>query len=300
VPLTVCQNRFLFNSLGGGFINMRLTAEEASEVVAIGQNGPVECIGRQGCTMRPDGHRFRCDRHNATLKPSIDRLSFLWPRIHDGLRFFGAGFGDVVGITSFTLGMRQNSRFTAQVAPATFAFLLGDAANSLHFWPGRGLNTGLKGALALVGTLKSKWRGGPLRPADFAAHEGHMQQLQFREKMRAWTTMVMPDDQGRPHGIEDRIRAGFEGPYDRQALIGELWTRLRTIKNRLADRMGPLAPDAWYLDRINAVDTATLKVLVESAPWITRDVGGDEVPVNRELLKYPEKGLVVVGDRVSA
>lgn len=56
--------------------------------------------------MVPQGSKFVCERHNAVFKPSVDRLSFLWPRIHDGLRFFGAGPEDVVGITSFTLGMR--------------------------------------------------------------------------------------------------------------------------------------------------------------------------------------------------
>ncbi|OLR94554.1 FAD-dependent monooxygenase family protein [Actinokineospora bangkokensis] len=293
VPLTVAQNRFLFNSLGGGFINMRLTAEEATEVQSIGRFGPVDCIGKQGCTVRPDGYRFVCDRHQATFKPSVDRLSFLWPRIQDGLRLFGAEWGDVVGITSFTLGMTQNSRFTAQLSAGSYAFLLGDAANSLHFWPGRGLNTGLKSALSLVGTLKSRWRGKPLRLADFAAHEGYMQQLQFREKMRAWTTMVMPDEQGRPHGIEDRIRAGFEGPHDRQALIGELFARVRAVKSRLVDRMGSLAADEWYLDRLHSLSDATLKSLLNSAPWITREVGGDEVPV--QPLDYPaERGARVL------
>ncbi|MFS8102487.1 hypothetical protein LFM09_35715 [Lentzea alba] len=280
VPLTVAQNRFLFNSLGGGFINMRLTAEEASEIVALGECGPVACIGKFGCSMRPSpGGRFVCDRHRAVFKPSVDKLSYLWPRILDGLRFFGVGVADVVGINSFTLGMQQMSKFTAQLAPSTFGFLLGDAANSLHFWPGRGLNTGLKSALSLAVNLQKRWRGKAFRAADFAQHEGIMQQLQYREKSRAWTTMLMPDSEGVPRGIEDRIREGLQGPYDRAALVSTLFSRVLEIKKRLGDRMGSLATDEWYYGRINALDVRTLKVMVESGAWITREIGGEEVEV---------------------
>ncbi|HEX6344070.1 hypothetical protein [Umezawaea sp.] len=300
VPLTVSQNRFLFNSLGGGFINMRLTAEEASEIVAIGENGPVECIERYSCTMRPLGDRFVCDRHRATFKPSIDPLSFLWPRIQDGIRFFGASPSDFLSLTSFTLGMRQQSRFTAQLAPNTWGFLLGDAANSLHFWPGRGLNTGVKSAQSLAATLRRRWQGRDFRSSDFSSHEGTMQQLQYREKSRAWTTMVMPDENGVPRGIEDRVRAGLEGPFDRQALVHELFTRVRDVKDRLAPRMGHLPNDQWYLDRINGLHVKTLKVMVETGQWITREIGGDEVSVNVEFPEPSRRDLPLTHLRASS
>ncbi|MFC7615165.1 hypothetical protein ACFQV2_18265 [Actinokineospora soli] len=288
VPLTVCQNRYLFNSLGGGFINMRLTAEEASEIVTIGEDGPVECMRRYRCMMLPRGGRFVCDRHRAVLKPSVDRLSFLWPRIMEGARLFGAG--DILGLTVFQLSMTQTARFTAQLAPSTFGFLLGDAANSLHFWPGRGLNTGVKSALSLAGALRSRWQGRPLRAADFSGHEGLMQQLQYREKSRAWTTMLMPDEDGAPRLIEDRLRAGLRGPHDRQALLAELLNRVRDIKSRLAGRMGALPADDWYLARLGALHVKTLKALVESGPWITREIGGDEVSVK---VDFPDTRVVL-------
>ncbi|MGZ3147110.1 hypothetical protein ACVDFE_34970 [Lentzea chajnantorensis] len=291
VPLTVAQNRFLFNSMGGGFINMRLTAEEASEIVALGANGPIACIGRFGCTMRPEGGRFVCDRHRSVFKPSVDKLSYLWPRILDGLRFFGAGVADVVGITSFTLGMQQMSKFTAQLSPSTYGFLLGDAANSLHFWPGRGLNTGLKSAQSLAVNLFQRWKGRGFRAADFAQHEGIMQQLQYREKSRAWTTMLMPDADGVPRGIEDRIRDGLTGPFDREPLVAELFQRVKDVKARMGDRMGSLASDEWYLGRIQALDVRTLKVMVESGAWITREIGGDEVVVPAAVPAEPVAGV---------
>ncbi|WP_049796826.1 hypothetical protein [Actinosynnema mirum] len=285
VPLTVAQNRYLFNSLGGGFINMRLTAEEASEIVAIGEHSPVDCIARYRCTMRPRGDRFVCDRHRAVFKPSIDRLSFLWPRILDGARYFGAQPQDILGITMFKLSMSQNARFTAQLGRTTFGFLIGDAGNSLHFWPGRGLNTGVKSALSLAGTLRSRWSGRRFRFADFSAHEGLMQQLQYREKSRAWVTMLMPDEDGVNRGIEDRLRAGLEGPADRQSLVNQLWARVKEVKSRLGGRMGPMPDDGWYLRRVESLPTRTLKALVESGQWITREIGGDEVAVD---VQFPE------------
>src|SRR5262249_2668995 len=129
VPLTVAQNRFLYNPLlGAGFINMRLTPQEAAEVIGITEAGPVECIQRHPCVMRPKLGGFACETHGALFKPSVDPYSFLWPRLQDGLRFFGVARQNLLGVTAFRLGMEHHPCFTTQVAPGTFACLLGDAA----------------------------------------------------------------------------------------------------------------------------------------------------------------------------
>ncbi|QRP45869.1 hypothetical protein [Amycolatopsis sp. FDAARGOS 1241] len=122
LPLAVCQNRFLFNSLGGGFINMRLTAEEASAIVAYGEHGPVECIGKFGCTMRPDCDKFVCDRHRSAFKPSVDKLSFRWPRIADGIKFFAVSLADVVASrrSSWACGRTRSSLLSSLPARSVF------------------------------------------------------------------------------------------------------------------------------------------------------------------------------------
>jgi 2-polyprenyl-6-methoxyphenol hydroxylase-like FAD-dependent oxidoreductase len=294
VPLTVSQNRFLFNPRHGrGFINMRLTLQEAAEVVGITQNGPTECIQRHPCVMQRSKSGFVCQTHQALFKPSADPLSFLWPRIQDGLRLFGVAPQNLLSITAFRLGMEQHSRFTSQLSPRTFGALLGDAACSIHFWPGRGLNTGLKSAASLARCLKSRWRGAPLRPSDLFRHEGLMHQLQFREKSRAWTIMAMPDTHGVPRVIADRIQAGLQGPFHRRQLQDALCERMQTVRSRLEGRMGSLPPLEWYQQRLIGLDDATLKVLVESGPWITSEVGGDEVSVDEVFPLEPkeEKGL---------
>ncbi|MDQ2588777.1 hypothetical protein CKY47_33500 [Saccharothrix yanglingensis] len=138
----------------------------------------------------------------------------------------------------------------------------------------------MKSALSLAGTLRSKWQGRRFRSSDFSAHEGLMQQLQYREKSRAWTTMLMPDQDGMPRLVEDRLRDGLEGPHDRAALVRVLFERVKDVKARMTGRMGPLPADEWYLERINGLHVKTLGQLVESGPWITREIGGDEISVD--------------------
>ncbi len=86
-----------------------------------------------------------------------------------------------------------------------------------------------------------------------------MRQLQYREKSRAWTTMLMPDADGTPRGMEDRI---LVGPFDRESLIATLFERVKGIKARMGDRMGLLASDEWYLGRIQALDVRSLNAPV--------------------------------------
>lgn len=280
VPLTVGQNRFLFNPRRGrGFINMRLTPQEAAEVVGVTSSGLVECIQRHPCVMQRTKYGYVCPTHQALFKPSVDSLSSLWRRIQDALRLYGVAPHNLLSVTVFHLGMEHNARFTAQLAPGTFGTLLGDSANSIHFWPGRGLNTGLKSAYSLANCLKSRWKGTRLRASDLFEHEGVMHKLQFREKSRAWTIMAMPDEQGNPRPIATRIEAGLKGPFNRRQLQTELCERIQAIARRLDGRMGKLPDADWFVQRLIGLEDSTLKVLVESGPWITWEVGGDEVSV---------------------
>ena len=116
-------------------------------------------IQRHPCVIQREHTGFLCPTHQALFRPSIDPLSSLWPRIQDGLRLFGVAPQKLLSITAFRLGMEHHSQFTAQLSPKSFGALLGDAACSIHFWPGRGLNTGLKLAVSLARCLASRWRG---------------------------------------------------------------------------------------------------------------------------------------------
>jgi 2-polyprenyl-6-methoxyphenol hydroxylase-like FAD-dependent oxidoreductase len=263
VLLTAMQNRYLLNThRGTGFLNLRLTRAEAEELRGLGraadESVPIEAV----------------------------RDSSLWPAIRAGLQLFAIAESDLVCVRAFRCALVHRPRFVAQLAHDTWGCLLGDAANALHFWPGRGLNTGLKSALSLARCL-ARQRGERLRAADFVEHEGVMHMLQAREVgNRAWQTMLMCDEDGTPRPIEERIRCGLEGACDRPALTGELMTRVRATRARLASRVGALPDDCTLSARLDRLDARTLKVLVETGAWISAEVAGPEVDV-ATLLPLP-------------
>lgn len=314
VLLTVSQNRFLLNSLRGeGFLNMRLTREEARNVIGIDPVRQVfeECIAARPCLMsRHEDNEFACPTHGTLFLPALLRSSPLWKRILEGLRLFDVPEEDLSAITSFRLDMVQRPRFTAQLTrptadhPGTYGFLLGDAANAIHFWPGRGLNSGLASAVSLARSLSRAWRGRPLRDADFIRHEAAMSMLQYRHKSRAWNAMVTTDERGTTKAIKDIIDASMDvtakpegGGAAQQrpsvpaaapasfstsadADLEVLLDRMRSIRERLAPRMPGLPDDNVLRAHLSTLAPATLRTLQESGAWDTLIVGGEEADID--------------------
>ena len=293
VLLTVAQNRFLLNSLRGeGFLNMRLTDEEAKEAVGMDPVKRVftECIQSSPCLMELRANReFYCAGHQALFLPAMVKGSALWPRIQEGLQLFGVRPENLTAVTGFRLDMVQRPRFTAQLYPktateqGTFGFLLGDAANAIHFWPGRGLNSGLASVISLSRCLSATWRGRPLRDADFVRHEAVMAMLQYRHKSRAWRQMVTTDPAGDVHAIKDEIARGIaEGgrrAFDKKADLNTLMKLLVQIRDRLAPRLDGLPDDATLRAHLERLPGPMLHTLLVSEAWDTGNVGGEEVDV---------------------
>jgi FHA domain-containing protein len=300
VLLTVTQNRFLLNSLRGeGFLNMRLTDREAKEAVGI---DPVrqlftDCIQAQPCLLelRTNGE-FYCAMHHALFLPALLKGSAFWTRVEEGLQLFGVRPENLTAVTGFRLDMVQRPRFTAQLfprtgaAPGTFGFLLGDAANAIHFWPGRGLNSGLASAISLARCLAAPRRGTALRDADFVRHEAVMAMLQYRHKSRAWRQMVTTDANGNTRAIKDLIAQGIDegdqGAYDREADFSTLMEQLTQTRDRLAARLVGLPDDSTLRAHLEGLPGPLLHTLVVSEPWDTANVGGEEVDVEW-LLESP-------------
>lgn len=293
VLLTVAQNRFLLNSLNGeGFLNMRLTREEARDVIGIDPVRHVfeECIAARPCVMsRHEDNEFVCPTHGTLFLPALLRGSPLWKRILEGLRLFGVAEDDLSAVTSFRLDMVQRPRFTAQLtrptatSPGTYGFLLGDAANAIHFWPGRGLNSGLASAVSLARSVSRVWRGRPLRDADFIRHEAAMSMLQYRHKSRAWNAMVTTDERGGTHAIKDVIARSTEGDGTTGADGSDLeilLDRMRAIRDRLAPRLPGLPGDEELRGHLSALAPSTLRTLQQSGAWDTLIVGGEEADID--------------------
>ncbi|MFE7552113.1 FHA domain-containing protein [Streptomyces gardneri] len=294
VLLTVAQNRFLLNALRGeGFLNMRLTDAEAAEVVGIDPVRHVfeECIASRPCVMGRDDHGdFQCSTHSTLFLPAMVRGSALWKRVLEGLALFSVAEKDLSAVTAFRLDMVQRPRFTTRLhsatatSPGTYGFLLGDAANAIHFWPGRGLNSGLGSAISLARSLNGAWRGRPFRDADFARHEAAMSMLQYRHKSRAWNTMITTDENGVSQPIKERIAQSIEESegkdLDKSADIDALMERLRSIRDRLASRLPGMPDDPTLRNHLESLDSSTLRTLWESGPWDTLTVGGEEVDID--------------------
>jgi hypothetical protein len=293
VLLTVVQNRFLLNSLRGeGFLNMRLTDQEAREAVGI---DPVrqlftECIQAQPCVLeRNAGGEFQCAMHQALFLPAVLKGSAFWTRVEEGLQLFGVPPQNLTAVTGFRLDMVQRPRFTAQLyprtaaTPGTFGFLLGDAANAIHFWPGRGLNSGLASAISLARCLAAPRRGTTLRDADFVRHEAVMAMLQYRHKGRAWRQMVTTDEAGDTRAIKDLIAQGMaegeQGAYDKEADLSALMQRLIQTRSRLEPRIDGLPDDATLRAHLDRLPGSLVHTLLVSEPWDSASVGGEEVDV---------------------
>lgn len=293
VLLTVAQNRFLLNSLRGeGFLNMRLTDDEAREVIGIDPVRQVfeECVASRPCLMARDDHgNFQCPTHQTLFLPALVKGSALWRRVVEGLALFGVAESDLSAVTAFRLDMVQRPRFTARLyapssnTPGTYGFLLGDAANAIHFWPGRGLNSGLASAISLAQTLQNAWRGKPFRDADFLRHEAAMSMLQYRHKSRAWQSMVTTDEDGVTRTVKGTIAQGIEDAAthaDRDADIDALMDRLRAIRDRLAPRLPGLPSDHILRSHLQKVSDETLRTLRESGAWNTSIAGGEEPDIH--------------------
>ncbi|MEV6329180.1 FHA domain-containing protein [Streptomyces sp. NPDC051909] len=294
VLLTVAQNCFLLNALRGeGFLNMRLTDAEAAEVVGIDPVRHVfeECIASRPCVMGRDDHGdFQCSTHSTLFLPAMVRGSALWKRVLEGLALFSVAEKDLSAVTAFRLDMVQRPRFTTRLhsatstSPGTYGFLLGDAANAIHFWPGRGLNSGLGSAISLARSLNGAWTGRPFRDADFARHEAAMSMLQYRHKSRAWNTMITTDENGVSRPIKEKIAQSIEEwegkDLDRNADIDALMERLRSIRDRLSSRLPGMPDDATLRNHLETLDSSTLRTLWESGAWDTLIVGGEEVDID--------------------
>lgn len=305
VILTIAQNRFLFNSLNGeGYLNIRLTDDEVKDVKGIRYNKNNKEYEIKGCTQsqpclmeRSEEGTYKCKTYGCIFLPKILKdENFLWERILKALKLFNIKEENLAAITLFKLNMFQTPRFTAQLypptenTPGTFGCLLGDTANAIHFWPGRGLNSGIDSAVSLARCLHSKWQNlekGEIRfrDADFLRHEGIMAMLQYRHKSRAWHSMVITEPDGTLRAIKDKIQDAIseskDKNYDRDADMNELISRLTKIKNRLQGRIIGTLPNEDDLSKLVAnIDDETLRILVASNQWNTNVMAGEEVNVD--------------------
>ncbi len=167
-----------------------------------------------------------------------------------------------------------------------YGFLLGDAANAIYFWAGRGLNQGLLSAVSLARCLYERCHDGrSLREADFSKHEAVMHMLQHRHKTRAWHSMVQRID-GQIKPIKELIAEDLQKPSaPRSQLLEQLLTRCLQTINRLQGRLPGLPSENAIKKRLQMINDETLATLLSSRPWDTYQSGGPEVDLD---MFYPK------------
>jgi len=311
MAITVSQNRFLLNPLGKamGFLNMWLTDEEADQIQGVsGAMEVLQCVQSKPCmffrSKKDKGNKkcrnFQCSTHRTYFVPSLPFInSTLWPRVVDGLKLYGIPEESVMGFTKFQLGpYTQRNNFLAELPPKynssqgkagikPYAFLIGDAAISVSFRAGRGMNTGFKSAISLARAITQATESGRWRPSDFTSHSSTMGALQEREvRIRSLGMMQEFDDEtGEYVSVKQRTAEGLN-PNLKPADIAKYKRRLkatilRAANNTFTDARLPSeigVPDVVKLARqVEGVSDETACALSSSGPWITAYVGGKEV-----------------------
>jgi len=268
ILLTVSQTRYLLNSHKGerGFLNLRL---EESEWEELAKEGRME--------KRP--------------YPIAARNSMLWNVILDGLRLFDIPESSVKAIMPIEIQLTYAAYFMTEVdnfkttvptgADRPRAFVIGDAAFRVHFWPGRGLNSAIKGAIALARAAfwaydKEHRDGRRLRPVnnwDFSRFEGFMAMLRAREE----------EGRSRPVteiSVEDAVQNGLRAKAEWPELREKFKETMTVLRGKLEDR--PDWPHAHVTDKaiedvFTRLTPLSINCLHHSGTWPLAEMAGEEV-----------------------
>ncbi|KAK3326726.1 hypothetical protein B0H66DRAFT_637957 [Apodospora peruviana] len=289
--LTLGQTRYLLNASdhdGRGYLNMQVTEEEWDKMVAA--DGQPVHFGRPGCLRRADGSIPDGFDESRVFKPSQERESATWKSIEDGLKLFGFKESEVINVVRIPIvvqavreGVRQlpleDSRFVKR--PHALVAVAGDAAMTVHFWPGRGLNSGIKAGIALGDEIMHALNGGRFVGLELGAmkeYNDFIMKLQGREHDKR--SIPILNQSGSPEMLGWLLSKAASVP-DTVALE---W--LVGAMTQIADRLERrddwhFSPEANIEPQIRIVlrqmHSLTLREMAVSFPWPTREMAGAEV-----------------------
>ncbi|KAH8173156.1 fha domain containing protein [Sarocladium implicatum] len=305
VFLTLGQTRYLLNASdydGRGYLNMQLTEEEWHKMVDI--SGRPVTFGNPGC-LRVNGAPPEGFEESQIFAPSEDRESPLWQTIEDGLKLFGFKESEVINVVRIPIvvqAVQEGVQYfppneSPQICrPHALAAVSGDAAMTVHFWPGRGLNSGIKSGMALGDEIVHALNNGKFEGLDITAmkeYNDFIMKLQDREHDKRSIPILnqsgTPETLGwlleKAHSIPDAVAVDW--------LVGAM--------TQIADRL-QRRPD-WPFEVVENVEpqirivlrqlrSLTLREMAVSFPWPTREMGGAEVlPIRSMKPEEKEKWL---------
>lgn len=288
--LTLGQTRYLLNASnfdGRGYLNMQLTEEEWHKMVSV--DGQPVTFGNPGC-LRINGKIPGGFKESQVFAPSEDRDSLLWKSIEDGLKLFGFKESEVINVVRIPIVVQAVREGVQHLPPQdclaihrphALVAVAGDAAMTVHFWPGRGLNSGIKSGIALgdeiVHALNSgRFVGLPL--VAMKEYNDFILKLQGREHDKR--SIPILNQSGSPETLGWLLSKAYTVP-DNVAIEWLIGAMLQ-IADRLQERPDwPFEPIANIEPQLRIVlrqmTSLTLKEMAVSFPWPTRQMGGAEV-----------------------
>lgn len=302
VFLTLGQTRYLLNASdfdGRGYLNMQLTEEEWDKMVSV--DGQYVHFGRPGCLRKADGSIPDGFDESQVFLPSENRDSPLWISILDGLKLFGFKESEVINIVRIPIVVQAVKEGVQMLPPSdtpklrrphALVAVAGDAAMTVHFWPGRGLNSGIKSGLALGDELVHALDNGKFIGMQLSAmkeYNDFILKLQNREHDKR--SIPILNQSGSPETLGWLLDKANSVPDN--VAIEWLVGAMVQIADRLQGRSD--WPFPW-IDNVEPqlrivlrqLDSVTLKEMAVSFPWPTREMAGAEVlPVR--TMKEPEK-----------
>ncbi|UJR12017.1 hypothetical protein I4U23_016195 [Adineta vaga] len=287
--LTVAQTRYLVNSSSSrrGYLNIRLIKSEYDELRERLQES---------------------QERNQTLDlldvNTCPNSSLIWNIVRQGLEFFKIHSRYVFRVAPIEINVRhaaivvrelrfelkQDVNIGKKQYKTVLACLAGDAALNVHFWPGRGMNSGMKAAMALARNILRSCTSKtlpqtiivrkPLRFLDFLDYEGFMARLRAREQQgRSLRVLIDPIDQS---VVESYSYAAMSHCHVRY--MKRLIRKLQDMRQRLQERSDwphqnrPIT-DEELQHASNRISPNAIAQLSLANPWPTREMGGMDVLV---------------------
>jgi hypothetical protein len=261
-------------------------------------------FGNPGC-LRVNGAPPEGFDESQIFAPSEDRESPLWQTIEDGLKLFGFKESEVINVVRIPIVVQAVQEgvqyFPGPEAPQlcrphALTAVAGDAAMTVHFWPGRGLNSGIKSGMALGDELVHALNNGKFEGLDINAmkeYNDFIMKLQDREHDKRSIPILnqsgTPETLGwlleKAHSIPDAVAVDW--------LVGAM-TQIAERLQRRADWPFEVVENVEPQIRIvlRQLRSLTLREMAVSFPWPTREMGGAEVlPIRSMKPEEKEKWL---------
>ncbi|KAK1990891.1 hypothetical protein LX36DRAFT_647240 [Colletotrichum falcatum] len=296
--LTMGQTRYLLNASdldGTGYLNMQLTETEWHQMVSA--DGHPCTFGRPSC-LRVNGRVPEGFRESQVFAPSQEPDSPLWKAILDGLELYGFRQCEVTNIVRIPIVVRRINKAVEQLLPRCgssalrrphgLVALAGDAAMTVHFWPGRGANSGMKSGIAWadeVARALMRGRFVGLGTASLGPYHDFLQKLQERE--HGGRSLPIVRQTGDPDTMAWLMRNARLIPRHvaMEWLVGQMRRDAIRIQRRedwAFEQVANLEPQLRaILDKMHPV---TLQEMAATFPWPTREMAGAEVLPERSVV----------------